>query len=112
MHTLPANLDPMTAITWVITFLTGLAGIPILTWLKKTLHWDDTRALVLTAGISALMALLVQWLNGFFVTTPLNFEHFAEIFKAVMLTAMVFFKLFQYGSETKLLGKLADLFVK
>lgn len=86
-------------IMWIITLLTGLVGMPLISWLKNVTKWKDEYALLLAGTVSAGLALFQLWLTGFFVDVPVTIENFVPIFNAVMLTATIFFKALKFGAQ-------------
>lgn len=82
-----------------VTLILGLLGMPLTTWLKNKFNLTDTGALVLSAAVAVVLA-LVQLLGvGYFTQTPITWENFGVIFWAVWGIASAFFKLFKYGLE-------------
>lgn len=82
-----------------VTVVLGLLGMPLTTWLKHRFNLADTWALILSAAVAVVLALVQLFGTGYFTGTAISWENFGVIFWAVWGIASAFYKLFRYGQE-------------
>ena len=77
----------------LVPVLVGLAGMPLIQWLKKTLNVEDRQALALAGAVSIGLALLQQWLAGSLSVASFTPENFFFTFTTTYGSSMFFYSL-------------------
>ena len=83
---------------FLITLLIGLIGVPITQAFKNYFHFEDKPAIILTAVIAGLLALLEVWLSGQVVFASLTVRNFPEFFGLIFAIGTIYYHLMKSNS--------------
>ena len=78
---------------FIITLLIGLIGVPITQAFKNYFHFEDKPAIILTAVIAGLMALLEVWLSGQVAFESITVKNFPEFFGLIFAVGTIYYHL-------------------
>ena len=84
----------------LIAMLVGLIGIPLVNFLKQQFNLVDKAALLLTSGVSVLLALAVLFVMHMVQVSDFTWENAASVFGLVMSTATIVYKLMNKEEAT------------
>lgn len=83
----------------IITAITGVLGVPVVTWLKQAFGWSGNAALGLAVGVSFAIGLVIAIVNGQVTGELVDPKQVADAFGVVFATATVLFKLLADGKK-------------
>lgn len=78
---------------FLITVLVGLAGMGLTQWLKNILKLQDIWALVLTGGVSLVLAVAELFLSGAIGIADFTIANLPAVLGGIFSLATVFYKL-------------------
>ena len=77
----------------VLYWLAGALGVPLVDWLKGRLGWEGRLAMLLTALVSALLALAALFLSQELRLQDFSWANLAAVFGQVLAAATIAYKL-------------------
>ena len=83
----------------IITAITGVLGVPVVTWLKNSFGWSGNAALGIAVAVSFAIGLAVAFVNGQITGALVDPKQVADAFGVVFTTATVLFKLLSEGKK-------------
>jgi ABC-type Mn2+/Zn2+ transport system permease subunit len=83
----------------IITAITGILGVPVVTWLKTAFGWSGNAALGLAVAVSFAIGLVIAIVNGQVTGALVDPKQVADAFGVVFATATVLFKLLADGKK-------------
>ncbi|MDD5170529.1 MAG: hypothetical protein PHN75_17060 [Syntrophales bacterium] len=83
----------------IITAITGILGVPVVTWLKNAFGWSGNAALGLAVAVSFAIGLVIAIVNGQVTGALVDPKQVADAFGVVFATATVLFKLLADGKK-------------
>ena len=83
----------------VITAITGILGVPVVTWLKTKFAWEDGMAFGLAVGVSFALGLVIAFVNGQITGTLVDPKQVGDAFGVVFTTATILFKMLTTGKK-------------
>ena len=76
-----------------VTVVAGLIGVPITQAIKNWFKLEDKGAIVITAVIAGLLAVLEIWLSGQIDFNYINMKNFPEVFGLVFAVGTIYYHL-------------------
>jgi ABC-type Mn2+/Zn2+ transport system permease subunit len=83
----------------VITAITGILGVPVVTWLKNQFGWTGNAALAIAVAVSFALGLAIAIINGQVTGELIDPKQVGDAFGVVFTTATVLFKLLSEGKK-------------
>ena len=83
----------------VITAVTGILGVPIVSWLKEKFGWSGNAALGIAVAVSFALGLVIAIVNGQVTGELIDPKQVGDAFGVVFATATIVFKLFTEGKK-------------
>jgi len=87
-------------ILWVASIVLGLIGVPVFDFIKQKLGIEDTSALFLVAGLSAVVGLGALLISGEIGLVDFTWSNLPNAFAAVFAAATMFYKLINPTPQT------------
>lgn len=98
------NVNISELITIAISLISGILGVPLVTGLKNWLKLNDTKALLLTAVIAAILAEIQLTITGQLPLETTTLDNFYAVFTAIYTASNVVFKALTYYQRSGGLG--------
>lgn len=83
---------------FVVILVIGLVGVPITQAFKNWFKWTDKPAIILTAVVAGLLAILEVWLSGQIVFAKVTIQNFPEAFGLIFAVATIYYHLLKNNS--------------